>query len=84
MIWTFMWLTGIFFFSKATSMAAHGIEVWQNDICVVLPVLTYLVSFLFHCLSQQGFLEETYRELDWQSRVYFRFSKWTVVDQIVL
>lgn len=28
-------------------MAACGIEVLQNSICVVLPVLTYLVLFVF-------------------------------------
>lgn len=39
------------FFSKATSMAACGIEVLQNDICVALPVLTYLVLFVFVSLS---------------------------------
>lgn len=73
MIRTFMWLSGIFF-SKATSMAACGIKVLQNDICVALPVLTYLVSFvLFHCSSQQGYLQETYRELNWQSQVHLIF-----------
>lgn len=35
------------FFSKATSMAACDIKVLQNDICVALPVLTYLVLFVF-------------------------------------
>lgn len=45
MIWTFMWLTGIF--PKALSMAAYGIQVLQNGICAVLPVLTYLVLFVF-------------------------------------
>lgn len=74
MIWTFMWLG---FFSNATSMAACGIKVLQkNDICVALPVLTYLVLFvLFHCSSQQCYLQETYRELNWQSQVYLIFSK---------
>lgn len=73
MIWTFAWLSGIFF-SKATRMATCGIEVLQNDICVALPVLTYLVLFvLFHCSSQQCYLQETYRELNWQSQVYLIF-----------
>lgn len=63
-----------FFFSKATRMATCGIEVLQNDICVALPVLTYLVLFvLFHCSSQQCYLQETYRELNWQSQVYLIF-----------
>lgn len=48
MIWTFMWLTGIF--PKAISMAAYGIQVLRNSICAVLPVLTYLVLFVF-CFS---------------------------------
>lgn len=68
-------------------MAACGIKVLQNSICVALPVLTYLVSFVsFHCSSQQCYLQETYRELNWQSQVYFTFEKKnkTVVDQIVL
>ena len=58
------------------SMAACGIKVLQNSICVALPVLTYLVSFVsFHCSSQQCYLQETYRELNWQSQVYFAFLK---------
>lgn len=51
-------------------MAACGIKVLQNNICVALPVLTYLVLFvLFYCSSQQCYLQETYRELNWQSQV---------------
>lgn len=65
-----------FFFPKAPSMAACGIKVLQNSICVALPVLTYLVSFVsFHCSSQQCYLQETYRELNWQSRLSFTFLK---------
>lgn len=76
MIWTFVTVWD--FFSKALSMAACGIKVLQNSICVALPVLTYLVSFVsFHCSSQQCYLQETYRELNWQSQVYFTFEKKT-------
>lgn len=65
----------VFFFPK--------LQAWPpvvsrccKAICVALPVLTYLVSFvLFHCSSQQCYLQETYRELNWQSQVYFILFK---------
>lgn len=56
-------------------MATCGTEVLRNNVCVALPVLTYLVLFVFHCSSQQCYLQETYRELRWQSQVYLIFFK---------